>query len=81
VVLLYPCVVVACLCVWFQPLSESITSLHDAAKWGDLEAAERLLNEGADVNGVVSAQPGGGGYGGRGGRGAVGNRETAQRES
>jgi hypothetical protein len=44
-----------------QPLSESITSLHDAAKWGDLEAAERLLNEGADVNGVVRLRAGGGG--------------------
>jgi hypothetical protein len=37
-----------------QPLSEAIVSLHDAAKWGDVEACERLLAEGADVNGLVS---------------------------
>jgi len=47
--------------VLLQPLSESISSLHDAAKWGDLEATERLLNEGADVNGVVRGTGGGGG--------------------
>lgn len=51
-----------------QPLSESITSLHDAAKWGDRDAVERLLNEGADVNGVVrdsffGGRKGGGGQG------------------
>jgi hypothetical protein len=48
------CCAVSCPPSSQQPLSETITSLHDAAKWGDREAVERLLNEGADVNGVVS---------------------------
>lgn len=33
-----------------QPDKE-IKTLHDAAKWGDADAALKLLNEGADVNG------------------------------
>jgi hypothetical protein len=59
------CAVLCCVLLPFlpQPLSESLTSLHDAAKWGDLEATERLLNEGADVNGVVSGHLGGGSRG------------------
>lgn len=38
-----------------QPPSEEISSLHDAAKWDDVEAAKRLLDSGADVNALVSA--------------------------
>ncbi|KAF6255784.1 flagellar associated protein [Scenedesmus sp. NREL 46B-D3] len=34
------------------PASADIASLHEAAKWGDLEAARRLLDGGADVNGL-----------------------------
>jgi len=40
-----------------QPPSDSIASLHDAAKWGDAAAAQRLLDVGADVNGLVSFEP------------------------
>jgi len=33
-----------------QPASDEISSLFDAAKWGDVEAATRLIEEGKDVN-------------------------------
>lgn len=36
-----------------QPPSAAIDSLHEAAKWGDAEAAQRLLDLGADVNQLV----------------------------
>eukprot|EP00879_Flechtneria_rotunda_P011121 GHRR01011618.1.p1 GENE.GHRR01011618.1~~GHRR01011618.1.p1 ORF type:complete len:304 (+),score=115.86 GHRR01011618.1:124-1035(+) len=35
-----------------KPASEDISSLHDAAKWGDMAAGQRLLDSGADVNGL-----------------------------
>jgi hypothetical protein len=34
-------------------ISQVIANLHDAAKHGDAEAAARLIEEGADVNGRV----------------------------
>lgn len=36
-----------------------MSSLHEAAKWGDVEAGRRLLEGGADVNGLVRAGEGG----------------------
>ena len=33
---------------------QNISNLHDAAKWGDVDAAHKMLNEGADVNQKVS---------------------------
>lgn len=36
-----------------KPASDDISSLHDAAKWDDAEAARRLLDSGADVNQLV----------------------------
>jgi hypothetical protein len=42
-----------------QPSSADISSLHEAAKWGDLEAARRLLDAGGDVNGLVRGVQGG----------------------
>eukprot|EP00878_Enallax_costatus_P034286 GHUV01038007.1.p1 GENE.GHUV01038007.1~~GHUV01038007.1.p1 ORF type:complete len:125 (+),score=63.08 GHUV01038007.1:3-377(+) len=33
-----------------KPASDDISSLHDAAKWDDVDAARRLLESGADVN-------------------------------
>lgn len=35
-----------------QPASADMSSLHEAAKWGDVEAGRRLLEGGADVNGL-----------------------------
>lgn len=35
-----------------KPASDDIKTLHDAAKWGDAAAAQRLLDGGADVNGL-----------------------------
>jgi hypothetical protein len=49
-------VLLACLLVGAalqQPASADISSLHEAAKWGDLDAARRLLDAGGDVNGLV----------------------------
>jgi hypothetical protein len=59
----------ACLlrCRLQQPASGSIASLHEAAKWGDLEAGRRLLDAGEDVSGLVRVRLCGGAAGGLGG--------------
>jgi hypothetical protein len=38
--------------------ARKIETLHDAAKWGDVEAATKMIEAGADVNGKVRGKAG-----------------------